>query len=159
GTVTFVTTSDVLAQERVLRVRIASDIVGMDPARLFGIENQTMCNQIYNGLTKYDYGRTNQLIPDLAERWDLSPHGKVYTFFLRKGIKWHKGYGELTADDVKFSYERVLDPHTASKYRGEFRLVEKFEAVDAYTVRITLKQKYAGFLHKVAAYNQGFVVS
>jgi peptide/nickel transport system substrate-binding protein len=159
GTVTFVTTSGVLAQERVLRVRIASDIVGMDPARLFGIENQTMCNHIYNGLTKYDYGRTNQLIPDLAERWEISPDGKVYTFYLRKGVRWHKGYGELTADDVKFSYERVLDPHTASKYRGEFRLVERFEAVDAYTVRITLKQKYAGFLHKVAAYNQGFVVS
>jgi peptide/nickel transport system substrate-binding protein len=159
GAATFVANSGVMAQERVLRVRIGSDITGMDPARLFNIENQTMCNQIYNGLTKYDYGKTNQLLPDLAERWDLSPDGRVYTFHLRKGVQWHKGYGELTAEDVKFSYERVLDPNTASKYRGEFKLVEKIEALDRYTVRITLKQKYPGFLNKVAAYNQGFVIS
>src|SRR5262245_56564205 len=75
GAATFVANSGVMAQERVLRVRIGSDIIGMDPARLFNIENQTMCNQIYNGLTKYDYGKTNQLLPDLAERWDLSPEG------------------------------------------------------------------------------------
>jgi peptide/nickel transport system substrate-binding protein len=159
GAATVVTTSGALAQERVLRVRIGSDITAMDPARLFNIENQTMCNQIYNGLTKYDYGKTNQLIPDLAERWESSPDGKVYTFYLRKGVKWHKGYGELTAEDVKFSYERVLDPTTASRYRGEFKLVEKIEAVDQHSVRITLKQKYPGFLNKVAAYNQGFVIS
>ena len=147
------------AQERVLRVRIGSDVTGFDPAKLFNWENQMLCNQIYNGLVRYDYERDNRILPDLAERWELSPDGKVYTFFLRKGVKWHRGYGELTAEDVKFSYERVLDPKSASRYRGEFRLVELIEAVDPHTVRIHLKAKYPGFLHKVAAYNQGFVIS
>lgn len=149
----------VLAQEKVLRVRIGSDMTGLDPAKLFNIENQTISNHIYNGLVRYEYEKSGGIVPDLAERWDLSGDGKTYTFHLRKGVKWHKGYGELSADDVKFSYDRVLDPATASRYKGEFKLVETIEAVDPHTVRIRLKSKYPGFLNKVAGYNQGFVVS
>jgi len=148
-----------LAQEKVLRVRIGADMTGLDPAKLFNIENQTICNHIYNGLVRYEYEKGGGIVPDLAEKWDLSADGKTYTFHLRKGVKWHKGYGELSADDVKFSYERVMDPATASRYKGEFKLVETIEAVDPHTVRIRLKSKYPGFLNKVAGYNQGFVVS
>ena len=148
-----------LAQEKVLRVRIGSDMTGLDPAKLFNIENQTISNHVFNGLVRYEYEKNGAIVPDLAEKWDLSADGKTYTFYLRKGVKWHKGYGELTADDVKFSYERVLDPKTASRYKGEFKLVDAIEVVDPYTVRIRLKSKYPGFLNKVAAYNQGFVVS
>jgi len=147
------------AQEKVLRVRIGADMTGLDPAKLFNIENQTISNHIYNGLVRYEYEKSGGIVPDLAEKWDLSPDGKTYTFHLRKGVKWHKGHGELSADDVKFSYERVLDPATASRYKGEFKLVETIEAVDPHTVRIRLKSKYPGFLNKVAGYNQGFVVS
>ena len=148
-----------LAQEKVLRVRIGADMTGLDPAKLFNIENQTISNHIYNGLVRYEYEKSGGIVPDLAEKWDLSADGKTYTFHLRKGVKWHKGYGELSADDVKFSYERVLDPATSSRYKGEFKLVETIEAVDPHTVRIRLKSKYPGFLNKVAGYNQGFVVS
>ena len=148
-----------LAQEKALRVRIGADMTGLDPAKLFNIENQTISNHIYNGLVRYEYEKSGGIVPDLAEKWDLSADGKTYTFYLRKGVKWHKGYGELSADDVKFSYDRVLDPATASRYKGEFKLVETIEAVDPHTVRIRLKSKYPGFLNKVAGYNQGFVVS
>ena len=148
-----------LAQEKALRVRIGADMTGLDPAKLFNIENQTISNHIYNGLVRYEYEKSGGIVPDLAEKWDLSGDGKTYTFYLRKSVKWHKGYGELSADDVKFSYDRVLDPATASRYRGEFKLVETIEAVDPHTVRIRLKSKYPGFLNKVAGYNQGFVVS
>ena len=147
------------AQEKVLRVRIGSDMTGLGPAKLFNIENQTVSNHVFNGLVRYEYEKSGGIVPDLAEKWELSADGKTYTFHLRKGVKWHRGYGELTADDVKFSYDRVLDPQTASRYRGEFKLVEAVEVVDPLTVRIRLKAKYPGFLNKVAAYNQGFVVS
>ena len=147
------------AQEKVLRVRIGADMTGLDPAKLFNIENQTISNHVYNGLVRYEYEKSGAIVPDLAEKWDLSADGKTYTFHLRKGVKWHKGYGELTADDVKYSYDRVLDPATASRYKGEFKLVETIEAVDPHTVRIRLKSKYPGFLNKVSGYNQGFVVS
>jgi peptide/nickel transport system substrate-binding protein len=147
------------AQERVLRVRLGADISGVDPAKLFNIENQSLANQIYNGLVRYAYEKDGAIVPDLAERWDLSPDGRTYTFHLRKGVKWHKGYGELTAADVKFSYDRVLDPQVGSRYKGEFKLVEAIEVAGPHTVRIRLKTKYPGFLNKVAAYNQGFVIS
>jgi peptide/nickel transport system substrate-binding protein len=147
------------AQERVLRVRIGADMTGLDPAKLFNIENQAISNHVYNGLVRYEYEKSGAIVPDLAERWDLSADGRTYTFHLRKGVKWHKGYGDLTADDVKFSYDRVLDPKTASRYQGEFKLVEAIEVVDPQTVRIRLKSKYPGFLNKVSGYNQGFVIS
>ncbi|MFI5325612.1 MAG: ABC transporter substrate-binding protein [Candidatus Rokuibacteriota bacterium] len=152
-------TAPALAQEKVLRVRIGSDMTALDPAKLFNIENQTVSNHIFNGLVRYEYEKSGGIVPDLAEKWELSADGKTYTFHLRKGVKWHRGHGELTADDVKFSYDRVLDPQTASRYKGEFKLVEAIEVVDPLTVRIRLKAKYPGFLNKVAAYNQGFVVS
>ena len=92
------------AQEKVLRVRIGSDMTGLDPAKLFNIENQTVSNHVFNGLVRYEYEKSGGIVPDLAEKWELSADGKTYTFHLRKGVKWHRGYGELTADDVKFSY-------------------------------------------------------
>ena len=124
------------AQERVLRVRLGADISGVDPAKIFSIENQTLANQVYSGLVRYAYEKDGAIVPDLAEKWDLSADGKTYTFQLRKGVKWHKGYGELTADDVKFSYDRVLDPTVNSRYKGEFKLVQSVEVVSAHAVRL-----------------------
>lgn len=146
------------AAERVLKVRFGSDVDNMDPSALFGIENQTMCFNIYSGLVKYDE-KTNKIVPDLADRWKVSPDGKEYTFYLRKGVKWQKGFGEFTAEDVKYTYERIMKPETKSRYVGEFKIVDKIEVVDPYTVKILLKQPLAGFLHKVTAWNQGFIVN
>ena len=87
-----------------LRVRIGSDIGVLDPATIFGIENQTVAGHIYNGLVKYDQA-TNEIRPDLATEWSVSDDGTAYTFKLRDGVTWHKGYGKLTSDDVKFSLE------------------------------------------------------
>jgi peptide/nickel transport system substrate-binding protein len=49
-------------------------------------------------------------MPDLAERWELGPDTTTLTFKLHTGVQWQKGYGELTSEDVKFSYDRILDP-------------------------------------------------
>ena len=107
-----------LAQEKVLRVRIGSDMTALDPAKLFNIENQTVSNHIFNGLVRHEYEKSGGMsCPDLAEKWELSADGKTYTFRLRKGVKWHKGYGELTADDVKFSYD--LRPRRARPRRAD----------------------------------------
>jgi len=145
------------AESAVLRVRLQGDIGNLDPARIFQIENQTVAGNIYNGLVKYD-DASGDIIPDLAERWDVSDDAKVFTFHLRPGVLWHKGYGPFTADDVKFSVERVLDPATSSSYRGQFEGVS-VEAVDATTARISLDKPNPRFLHRVSAYNQGWLVS
>ena len=141
-----------------LRVRIGSDIGVLDPATIFGIENQTVAGHIYNGLVKYDQA-TNEIRPDLATEWSTSEDGTAYTFKLRDGVMWHKGYGMLTADDVKFSLERVLDPDTNSRYRGQLAGVKSVEAPDPLTVVITLESPNAGLLNKLTAFNQGWIAS
>jgi peptide/nickel transport system substrate-binding protein len=84
--------------------------------------------------------------PMLAERWRISPNGKVYTFWLRKDVKFHDGT-PFNAQAVKFSLDRVVDPATASQ-SGRIAIgpYEKSEVLDDYTVRITLKEPYAPFL-------------
>ena len=143
---------------KTLRVRMGSDISVLDPAQIFQIENQTVAGHVFNGLVKYDQA-TNKIVPDVATGWTISSDGKVYTFKLRTGVTFHKGYGPLTAEDVKFSLERVLDPKSASKYKGQLAGLAKVEAVDPQTVRLTLDSPNSGFIHKVTAFNQGWIVS
>ena len=141
-----------------LRVRIGSDVGNLDPARIFGIENQTVASHVYNGMVKYDQA-TNKILPDLATSWSVSADGKEYTFKLRDGVMFHKGYGQLTADDVKFSLERVLNPDTKSRYAGQLAGVKAVEAPDPLTVKIVLEAPNAGLLNKLTDFNQGWIAS
>ncbi|QIE56615.1 ABC transporter substrate-binding protein [Pikeienuella piscinae] len=141
-----------------LRVRIGSDISVLDPALIFQIENQTVASHVYNGLVKYDQA-TNAITPDLAAEWEVSEDGRTYTFHLKDGVAFHKGYGALKASDVKFSFDRVRDEATGSRYRGQFASIDSVEAPDDRTVVIRLKNANSGFLHKVCAFNQGWIVS
>ncbi len=139
-----------------LTVRFYDDPSGFDPATLFRIETENIAFNIYSGLTSYE-GATGKIVPDLAESWATSDQ-KTWTFSLRKGVQWQKGYGELTSADVLYSYNRIMNAATASPYRAEFNNIDKVEAPDPYTVVITLKKPDAGFLHQVANYHQGQIV-
>ena len=141
-----------------LRVRIGSDVGNLDPARIFGIENQTVASHVYNGMVKYDQA-TNKILPDLATSWSVSADGTEYTFKLRDGVMFHKGYGQLTSDDVKFSLERVLNPDTKSRYAGQLAGVKAVEAPDPLTVKIVLDAPNAGLLNKLTDFNQGWIAS
>ncbi|MEZ5818583.1 MAG: ABC transporter substrate-binding protein [Hyphomicrobiaceae bacterium] len=156
--VNFASLTPAYAAGKTLRVRIGSDISVLDPAQIFQLENQTVAGHVFNGLVKYDQA-TNKIVPDLASSWEMSDGGKVITFKLRPGVKFHKGYGPCTSSDVKFTLERVLDPKTASKYRGQLEGLKAVEVPDAQTVRIVLEKPNAGFLHKLTAFNQGWIVS
>ncbi len=81
--------------------------------------------------------------PWVAEKWEASSDGKVWTFHIRKGIKFHSGR-ELTAEDVAFSMKRVLDMGTGFSFLWK-GLVEKVEATDKYTVKFYLKEPFAEF--------------
>jgi len=143
---------------RTLRVRMGSDISVLDPSHIFQIENQTVCGHVFNGLMKYDQA-TNKIVPDLAASHTVSADGTVHTFKLRQGVTFHKNYGPLTATDVKFSLDRVLDPKGGSKYTGQLAGLKKTEAPAPDTVVLTLDKPASGFLHKLTAFNQGWIVS
>src|SRR3990172_597780 len=68
---------------------------------------------VYDRLVDYDYADPNykvdyKLVPGLADRWEMSPDGKTYTFFLHKGVKWHDGE-DFTAADVVYTFQRIIE--------------------------------------------------
>jgi len=121
---------------------------------------------MYNRLVQFELGTTN-IIPGLAESWEVSPDALAYTFKLRKGVKFHsnekfKPSRDFNADDVLFSYYRQADPNhpfakvTPGQTYAYFEdmdmknIVEKLEKVDDYTVRFKLKAPEAPFLANLA---------
>jgi peptide/nickel transport system substrate-binding protein len=77
---------------------------------------------VYMGLTDYD--AKGEVVPGLAEKWSVSGDKLTYTFSLRKGVKWHDGK-PFTAADVKFTFERILDPEVGSWLKGFFENVSQ----------------------------------
>ncbi len=95
---------------------------------------------VYNGLVKYD--KNIRLIGDLAESWEIRKNGLEIIFHLRKNVSWHDGK-PFTAEDVKFTYEKLIDPKVKTPYSADYLLVKKLETPDPYTVKIIYKEPFA----------------
>ncbi|SUC38934.1 dipeptide ABC transporter, substrate-binding protein [Proteus mirabilis] len=120
---------------------------------------------LYDRLVEFKLG-TTEITPGLAESWEVSDDGKVYTFHLRKGVSWHsnkefKPTREFNADDVIYTFMRQMDPnHPYHKVSGgsyEYftgmdmnNMIEKIEKVDDNTVRFVLTRSEAPFLADMA---------
>ena len=133
----------------VLKYALNTDPPKLDPASSGPTGAiDTVCSMVYSRLVNYKPDASG-VVPDLAETWEISPDGKVYTFMLRKGVVWHDG-SPFSADDVTFSFQRLLDPKTAAPYASNFGKDVKVETVDPNTVRFTLPTPNAGFMALVA---------
>src|SRR5690349_9412175 len=91
---------------------IEGDPKTLDPHAALNVDEFGVLYNIYEGLVTYD-PKTLQPKPGLAEKWDVSKDGLVYTFHLRKGVKFQNGR-EMTADDVKYSFTRLANPTTGT---------------------------------------------
>ena len=102
---------------------------------------------VLEGLTKINMDGT--IVPLLAESWSIDPDGKVYTFKLRKGVKFHDGEA-FDASDVKFSFERAkADGSTNKAKKAVFDNIGRIETPDPYTVIILLNQADGNFLFRM----------
>ena len=135
-----------LAKEQVLTIAFdAGDLQTLDPHRAASTVDRATVDMIFNGLVRYPPGNQVNVEPDLAASWKVSPDKKVWTFSLRKGVFFHpypgkpNGY-ELTSEDVVYSFKRAADTKRSS-YAGEYGGMT-FEAVDPYTVRITIDKAH-----------------
>jgi len=101
---------------------------------------------IYEGMFSYD--QNLKPVPDLVETWEVTEDAKIWKFHLKKGIKWHNGL-ELTAEDIKFTFEILRDfPDATNSYYGQSLFknadIESVEIADSdpYTVVVTLSQPF-----------------
>jgi peptide/nickel transport system substrate-binding protein len=136
-----------------LTVGVDQEAVGLDPNLVTAFSSFRRVDFLYNKLVRYN--DRLDIEPDLAESWEyLDP--RTVVFKLRKGVKFHDG-SEMTADDVRFTLERVLDPATKSPGRSFIDQIASIETPDPYTVRLKLSLPLASLLSGLASANLSIV--
>ncbi len=146
------------SQKNAFRLKSFSDSfkVQLDPVN--SDSSIFVSEQIFDGLVRLENRDNNfDIVPALAEYWEISPDGKRYRFYLRKGVKFHHGE-ELTAHDVKFSLERLLAPESNSPYykflvtritgasdfhAGRTNEISGIKVIDKFTLEILWKKPLA----------------
>jgi len=145
-------------EPKILRVRLYGDIQNLDPAFRISENDEVVSNAVMNGLVRYcpnSYDLCNQL----AEEIEQSEDGLEIRFKLREGVMWHNGYGELTAEDVKYSYERFIDPDLAADYADDWATLDYVEVIDDYNGIIHLTEPYAPLWNSTMPVNSGNIIS
>ncbi len=124
------------------------DIVTMDPAEIYELSNSEVAVNVYDRLVGLEIGDTKNLANKVAESYSVSDDGKVFTFKLKPGLKFHSG-NPLTAEDVEFSLERVilLNLTPAYLFQGlgwnQDNVKDMVKVIDPLTVEFTVSEKYA----------------
>lgn len=119
-----------------LRVAFPGPAKQLDPAFYSVIEEHQIGFALFDALVWVDHTLTPQ--PMLAASWEASPTLRSWTFTLREGVRFHHGT-TFSAQDVIYTFERILNPDAGSPFRSALQFVEKVAALDQYTVRFDLK--------------------
>jgi oligopeptide transport system substrate-binding protein len=150
-------------------VRLYIDPPTLDPHLTTDATSAQIIIEVFGGLVTID--RDLNIVPDLAEDWDISLDGRVYTFYIRPGAVFHNGR-PVTADDVRWSLERVTSPLTESpvvdqylgdivgvkeKLNGDAQSISGVRVIDGHTLEITIDAPKSYFLAKLT-YPTGFVL-
>lgn len=122
----------------------------LDPITSNEMISMRLSELIFNGLVGIN--ERQEVVPELAQRWESSRDGRIYTFFLRKDVTWHARPGEemkpFTANDVVFTYNIMMNPKTITPLKVRYEFIEKAEKLDDYTVQFTLKRPVLNALAK-----------
>jgi len=155
--------------ESVFRHRLKAEPPDMDPARARDIMSDSVLLKLFDGLVDLDPA-TLEVVPAVAERWEISDDAVTYTFYLRPDVTFHNGR-KVTAHDAVYTFERALRPETRSGrpwvftpilgaeafVSGQADSVAGLQAVDVHTLRITLERPYAPFLAHLATAQGGLL--
>ena len=151
-----VTTASAQKRGGALKVAYGNEIAGLDFHVTPGYEMVWVATNIGCGLVSMT--PDGKFVPDVAESWQISPDGLLYTFKLRKNVLFHDGT-KVDATAVKFTIDRIMDPATRSSFRSFLESVHSVEVLDPLSVQIRLKQPYAFMMHMLAAYRMGLVLT
>jgi glutathione transport system substrate-binding protein len=140
--------------EKVITVAQYADAVSLDPQDTNDNASYSIEKPMLEGLIGFD--EKMQQIPQLAERWDASPDARVYTFHLRKGIKFHDGT-PFNAAAVKANFDRIRNPDNKLRRYSLYKIISQIDVIENYTVRFTLSEPFgamiATFAHPAGAIN------
>lgn len=113
------------SSSQVLRVTIGTEPETLDPRKAIGVPEAQVLKQIFEGLATVN--SKGEVIPGVAEKWEISPDGMKFKFFLRKDAKWSNGEA-VTAHDFEFAWKEVLNPQFASRYAEQLFVLKNGEA-------------------------------
>jgi len=144
-------------QGKVYRTYLSADPTTLDPALSNDAGSGELCALLFDGLVRFGAG--TEILPDIAESWQIGPDSRSYTFHLRPGVRFTNGR-EVFAEDFQYSFQRVLDPRTKSSRSWVFQdivgaadfvagrtgSVSGIEVIDPVTLKITLQKPFAPFL-------------
>src|SRR5690625_4041017 len=153
-----------MAFAQTLKLATGEDWENLDPAYAGAVQTGAIVSKLYDGLMRYSYESTD-VVPNLAERFEANDEATEFTFYLRKDVKFHDGT-PFTASDVKYSFERVLNPDTGSSLgwvfadalitgarelaAGEAAEVSGIEVIDDHTTRMRGDGPDSLLLHRLS---------
>lgn len=132
-----------------LRLPYYSPILTLDPAQMLFAKDLHLVKQIFDTLVRFD-PKDRTIKPHLAHFWESDRHGRVWTFYLRKGVRFHHGR-EMTAEDAVFSLERLKKREHSATNGWLAGPVSRVEAISPYAVRVELDSPNYMFLHYASA--------
>lgn len=128
-----------------LRLPFNRPLLNLDPAHVYRRTEAHMVQQAMDTLVRYDIN-TQSIAPHLAHHWEAESEGSVWTFYLRKGVLFHHGR-EMTASDVKHTFERLLDPQIGSGYRSLFADLSRITVLSDTAIRFEFGGPNYLFIH------------
>lgn len=144
--------------QKILRIRVDTDFNSGDPIITKGITDQAIIVATLSKLINYKTGETYDWRLDAAQSIEqLDP--THMRFALRPGIMFSNGFGEMTSEDVKYSYERMADPKLKSSNAVDWKLLDRVDIIDKYTGTIVLKEPFPGMWVGTLPRSAGTIVS
>jgi peptide/nickel transport system substrate-binding protein len=138
----------------VLRVRSYGDIQDFDPAFNKAAPDGDVSRCVFRKLIDYKSGASWEWELDAAAKIEqVDP--KTVAFTLKPGIKWTNGFGDMSAEDVKYSFERIADPAIKSPYKGDWATLDQVEVTGPLSGVIHLKEPFAPLWLSTLPWNAG----
>lgn len=134
-----------------LKIPMRRPLAALDPAHSYSAAEAHFVRQIFDTLVNFN-PVTEKFEPHLAHHWDVDPERTEWTFYLRKSVRFHHGR-ILTAQDVKYTLDRLRDPSIRSPYLHLFSEIHTIQTFNDYTVRIILKRPNVFFLHYLSSFH------
>lgn len=135
----------------VFRYNEHANINTLDPAFSRTLQDNSVCNQLFNGLVQLD--NNLNILPSIAKHWTVSENGLTYSFSLRNDVYFHEHelFGKdstrnVVAEDFEYSFNRLRDEKVAAPGRWVLNKVDDFEAINDSIFEITLKQPFPAFM-------------